>query len=75
MSVRAFAGHVGVSWSFVHRVRKGSKAPPLSRITVWADALSLTGAARDHFIDAANWSHVPEEIRPWLRSHMRRSFD
>jgi len=75
LSIRAFADQVGVAWSFVHRVRKGTKNPPLTSIQRWADTLSLTGQARERFIDAAHWSHVPVAVRPWLLPRMKRIFE
>ena len=72
ISVRDFARRSGVAWSFVHRVRKGKRIPPLDRIDAWADVFALTGRKRKRFLDLAHWSHVPVEVRPWLQARLKR---
>jgi transcriptional regulator with XRE-family HTH domain len=75
ISVRDFARRSGLAWSFIHRVRKGLRIPPLDRLEAWADLLALKGRERQRFLDLAHWSHIPPEVRPWLRPRLKRPVD
>ena len=63
---------------YVSRVLTGAKPPPMSRIAAWADALELTGDARQQFLDLALEDvlrRTPEEVQNLvasLRSELAR---
>lgn len=60
-SVRSFARLVGVTGAAVTTFKR--TRPPDERIEPWADALRLTGAARQRFLELAWLTHTPEFIR------------
>jgi len=60
-SVRSFARLVGVSSASVTTFKR--TMPPKERIEPWADALRLTGAPRQRFLELAWLAHTPDFIR------------
>jgi hypothetical protein len=60
-SVRSFARLVGVTAAAVTTFKR--TRPPDERIEPWADALRLTGVARQRFLELAWLEHTPEFIR------------
>jgi hypothetical protein len=56
---------------YVSRVLSGTKPPPLNRIGAWADALGLSGEARQQFLDLALEDvlhRTPEEVQRLVAS-------
>lgn len=47
----------------VNLICSGKRTPPLDRIPAWADALGLSGDARDEFIRLGHLAHAPEQVR------------
>jgi transcriptional regulator with XRE-family HTH domain len=68
ISQARLAALAGCSSSFVNQVMKGKTTLPINRITSWADALSLTGAARSSFLVEALLAHSPPLIAAGWRS-------
>lgn len=62
-NVKAFALAVEMDQSFMSRVSRGARTPPLHAIERWADSLGLTGEARDDFIFLGHLEHAPDKIR------------
>jgi hypothetical protein len=60
-SVRSFARLVGMTSASVTTFKRTKL--PKERITSWADALRLSGSARDRFLELAWLEHTPVVIQ------------
>lgn len=52
------------SVGYLSKIVNGKVTPKMDRVVKWADALSLTGAERQRFIDLAAIAHLPTETQP-----------
>jgi hypothetical protein len=50
--------------SYLSKVIKGKKPPPIDRIDAWARALDLKGPELERFLDLACIAHLPAEAQP-----------
>lgn len=63
-----FGEAVGVTGAFVSLVATRRSKLPIDKIDAWADALKLTGAAREEFRQATHLAHSSEDVRQLVRS-------
>ena len=66
------ADRLQVAPAYVHLIRTGKKRPPVRDIDLWADALELSGAARERFLDLAALDHTPPRIQALVARLRRR---
>lgn len=59
--------------AYVHLIRTGKKLPPVGSIEAWADALDLTGASRERFLDLAALERTPDRIVAMIARLQRQS--
>lgn len=52
-----------VAVAYLSKVLRGRKPPPLDRIEAWAEALALTGAERETFIEDAHLAHATPVVQ------------
>jgi transcriptional regulator with XRE-family HTH domain len=63
LSQTEIARRAGDNQSHLNAALRGKRAPPLHRVTAWADALGLNGLDRGAFLLAALRAQVPETQR------------
>ena len=73
LTATAFADQVGYSQSYLSKVLRCMRPPPLGMLSHWSDALALSAVERERFYLAAGLSLVPEMLHPALVDLARRA--
>ena len=72
LSQTSLAAQCGIHRAYVTRVLKGEKRVPLANAEDWADALRLSGASREEFLDLIALSHSPERVQRLVERLQKR---
>jgi transcriptional regulator with XRE-family HTH domain len=59
LSGRVFAGLVGMSQSYVAKILRGNRPPPLGALSRWMETLQLPATERKHLQLLAELEHLP----------------
>lgn len=66
---------LGVTLPFAHQVIRGRRLLPLDKVSAWADALGLKGAARVEFEFRVQLEHAPDGLTATVEQMQKRIAD
>ena len=75
LTQRAYAEKIGMTQRTLSHVLAGTRNPPLHRIELMAQKLSLSGVERESFLDACALTHCPPRIQTLVADLRRRVGD